>query len=61
MKTVLTLGIGFWLGRQIYINYDKKTARQKEEHLKKRLLSFLEDHKFSKSESTKHANNIMGN
>ena len=26
MRTVITLAIGFWLGRQTYIKYDKQTA-----------------------------------
>lgn len=60
MKTILTLGVGFWLGRQIYINYDKRTAHRKEAQLKKRLQSFLEDNDFTKTESEKHINRIVG-
>lgn len=60
MKTILTLGVGFWLGRQIYINYDKRTALRKEAQLKKRLLDFLEENDFSKAESKKHLNRIVG-
>ena len=60
MKTIITLGIGFWLGRQIYINYDKKESRQKEARLKKRLLDFLEVNNFSKIESKKQAKTILG-
>lgn len=60
MKTILTLGVGFWLGRQIYINYDKRTALRKEAELKKRLLDFLEENDFSKAESKKHLNRIVG-
>ena len=60
MKTIITLGIGFWLGRQIYINYDKKESRQKEARLKKRLLDFLEVNNFSKTESKKQAKTILG-
>ncbi|TGV03636.1 hypothetical protein [Flavivirga rizhaonensis] len=59
MKTIITLGIGFWLGRQIYINYDKKESRQKEARLKKRLLDFLEVNNFSKTESKKQAKKIL--
>ena len=43
MRTVITLAIGFWLGRQNYIKYDKQTALKKEEKIKNRLKSFLED------------------
>lgn len=60
MKTILTLGVGFWLGRQIYINYDKRTVLRKEAQLKKRLQSFLEDNDFTKTESKKHINRIVG-
>tara|TARA_R110002094_G_scaffold59622_1_gene70437 strand:+ start:148 stop:330 length:183 start_codon:yes stop_codon:yes gene_type:complete len=60
MKTILTLGVGFWLGRQIYINYDKRTALRKEAQLKKRLRDFLEDNDFTKTESKKHINRIVG-
>jgi len=60
MKTILTLGVGFWLGRQIYINYDKRTALKKEAQLKARLQQFLEDNDFSKTESKKQSNRIVG-
>lgn len=60
MKTILTLGIGFWLGRQIYVNYDKRTALKKEAQLKGRLQKFLEENNFSKTESKKQSNRIVG-
>ncbi|MEQ3656522.1 MAG: hypothetical protein ABNH00_11715 [Dokdonia sp.] len=60
MKTILTLGVGFWLGRQLYINYDKRTALKKEAQLKARLQQFLEDHNFSKAESKKQSNRLVG-
>ncbi len=60
MKTILTLGVGFWLGRQIYVNYDKRTALKKEAQLKARLRKFLEDNDFSKTESKKQSNRIIG-
>tara|TARA_R110002049_G_scaffold113040_3_gene263077 strand:+ start:4092 stop:4274 length:183 start_codon:yes stop_codon:yes gene_type:complete len=60
MKTILTLGAGFWLGRQIYVNYDKRTVLKKEAQLKARLQKFLEDNDFSKTESKKQSNRIIG-
>ena len=60
MKTVITLGVGFWLGRQIYINYDKKTALKKEKEVKQRLVEFLEAQDFSKSDTIKFSNKILG-
>jgi hypothetical protein len=59
MKTILTLGVGFWLGRQMYVNYDKRTALKKEAALKARLQKFLEDNNFSKTESKKQSNRIV--
>ncbi|GER60112.1 MULTISPECIES: hypothetical protein [Flavobacteriaceae] len=59
MKTILTLGVGFWLGRQLYINYDKRTALRKEAQLKARLQQFLEQNDFSKTDSKKHSNTIF--
>ncbi|WP_010520472.1 hypothetical protein [Aquimarina agarivorans] len=60
MKTILTLGVGFWLGRQLYINYDKQEALQREAKIKKRLTSFLETNGFSKAELKKYSNKIIG-
>lgn len=60
MKTILTLGVGFWLGRQIYINYDKRIALKKEAQLKARLQKFLEENDFTKAESQKQKNRILG-
>jgi len=60
MKTILTLSVGFWLGRQLYINYDKRTALKKEAQLKARLQQFLEDNNFSKTESKKQSNRLVG-
>jgi ribosomal protein S3 len=60
MKTILTLGVGFWLGRQIYVNYDKRTALKKEAQIKARLQKFLEDNDFSKTEIKKQSNRIIG-
>ena len=60
MKTILTLGVGFWLGRKIYINYDKRTALKGQAQLKTRLQKYLEDNDFSKAESKKQSNRIIG-
>lgn len=60
MKTILTLSVGFWLGRQLYINYDKKEALKREVQVKKRLVDFLETNRFSKSDTTKYVTKIIG-
>ena len=61
MKTIITLGVGFWLGRQLYINYDKKEALEKEQAIKKRLAIFLKENQFSTSELKQHSKKIIGN
>lgn len=60
MKTILTLSVGFWLGRQLYINYDKKEALKREAQVKKRLVDFLETNRFSQSDTTKYVTKIIG-
>ena len=60
MRTVITLAIGFWLGRQIYIKYDKQTTLKKEEKIKNRLKSFLEDNGLTKSEVKETTEEIIG-
>ena len=50
MKTVAALAIGFWLGRQLYINYDRQQAIQKEAAVKRRLKNALGDLGISKAE-----------
>ena len=51
MRTVISLAVGFWLGRQIYLKYSKEEALQKERRLKERLKKLLEDTGLSKSEA----------
>lgn len=60
MKTILTLGVGIWLGRQIYTNYEKRSTLRKEAQLKARLLQFLEANNFSTTESAIHSKQIIG-
>jgi hypothetical protein len=59
MKTILTLSIGFWLGRQLYNNYDKHNALNREGLTKARLQEFLEQNDFSKTDSKKYSNSIF--
>ena len=60
MRTVIALAIGFWVGRQIYINFDKEEARQKEKEAKKRLNQFLEENGLTVKEAKAQANEILG-
>ena len=50
MKTVAALAVGFWLGRQLYINYDRQQAIQREAAVKRRLKNVLADFGISKTE-----------
>ena len=60
MKTIITLAVGFWLGRQIYIKYDKEQAKEMEEGVKKRLQSFLEENGLTKTEVKETTEEIIG-
>lgn len=60
MKTIITLAVGFWLGRQIYIKYDKEEAKKMEEGVKNRLQSFLKDNGLSKIEVKETTEDIIG-
>jgi len=60
MKTIITLAVGFWLGRQIYIKYDKEQAKEMEEGMKKRLQSFLKENGLTKTEVKETTEDIIG-
>jgi len=60
MKTIITLAVGFWLGRQIYIKYDKEQAKEMEEGMKKRLQSFLKENGLTKTEVKETTEEIIG-
>jgi hypothetical protein len=59
MRTVITLAVGFWLGRSIYINYDKETAKKKEEAVKNRLKNVLSEYGLSKTEVKEKVGKII--
>ncbi len=50
MRTVITLAVGFWLSRQIYIKYDKGKMKKKEDQVKSRLEAFLKENGLTKTE-----------
>lgn len=60
MRTVITLAVGFWLGRSIYINYDRETAKKKEDAIKKRLKKVLSEYGLSSSEVKETTQEIIG-
>ena len=61
MRTIITLGVGFWLGRQLYINHDKRVARAKETRLKQRLISFLKEKDLDLKNAQKQADQLLSN
>ncbi len=60
MRTVLTLAIGFWLGRSIYINYDKAQALKKEASIKKKLKNLLTEYGVTGSEAERATAEVVG-
>ena len=59
MKTIITLAIGFWIGRQMYINYNKKEAKRKETELKERLQKFLVGNGITRREAKKQSEQLI--
>ena len=59
MRTVITLAVGFWLGRQVYIKYDKKKVQQREQQVKSRLETFLKQNGLTKTEVNSTINEII--
>lgn len=60
MRTILALGVGFWMGRMVYINFDKKEAQEKENQVKRKLNSFLNENGLSQKEAERKAQEIIG-
>ena len=50
MRTVVTLAVGFWLGRQIYVRYDREKVKKKEEQVKSRLEAFLKENGLNRTQ-----------
>lgn len=61
MRTIITLGIGFWMGRQLYINHDKRVTSAREAKLKQRLVAFLKEKDLKQNQIEKQANQLLGN
>ena len=60
MKSIMSLALGFWIARQIYINHDKEKSMQKEARMKNKLKKFLSDHGLSLAEANKQTEEIIG-
>ncbi len=58
-NTLLPLAIGILIGRQLYINYDKKEARKKEAQLQKRLIDALKNIGLSSREADTRTRRIL--
>ena len=59
MKTIIALAVGFWIGRQIYIHFDKEEARKKEAAVKRRLKKFLEENGLTGKEAGQQSEEIV--
>ena len=60
MKTVFTLGLGFWLGRQIYERYHTGKAQKKYAKQKARLTAYLETYDLGQGELKQQVQHILG-
>ncbi|WP_232657144.1 hypothetical protein [Tenacibaculum maritimum] len=49
------------MGRQLYINHDKRVARAREAKLKQRLIAFLKEKDPNQTQIEKQANQLLGN
>lgn len=59
MRTIITLAIGFYFGREIYLKHDKQKVMEKEEAIKQKLKSFLYDSGMTRAEAKETANEIV--
>lgn len=59
MRTIITLAIGYWIARQIYVNFDKEQSRIKETKTKKRLTAFLKQNGLTQSEADTQTRRIL--
>ena len=60
MKIILALGVGFFIGRQIYSNYNQGETKKKEEEAKKKLSAFLEEKGLTHHEIKTQTKDILG-
>ena len=59
MREIIALSVGFLIARQIYVNLDKRQAKKKEQHLKKRLSQFLKKEGIDSANVKRELNEIM--
>lgn len=59
MRTVITLAVGIYLGRQLYLYCDSVKARQKQEAFKKKLSEILQRSGVSKEDVEKHMEDAL--
>ncbi len=60
MRTLISLAVGFWLGRKLYLQYDKEEALKKEQALKDRLKKVLEESGLTKTEAQEQTSELLG-
>lgn len=59
MRSIITLTMGFLMARYIYLNVDKKVARQKEAQIRESLENVLEKVGLSKKEAQSQSEDIL--
>lgn len=59
MKSLITFALGFIIARQVYINFDKQEARNKEAKLKQKVEDLLEDIGLSKKEAKEQSQQLL--
>ncbi len=59
MRAVFTFALGFIIARQVYINFDKQEARNKETKLKQKIDSVLKDIGLSPKEIKEQTHKIL--
>ena len=58
MRTILALAIGFWISRQLYLNYDKKKSQKREIQIRKQLLRLLKEQGMNEAEIESVINSV---
>jgi hypothetical protein len=60
MKSLFTFALGLIIARQVYINFDKVEAREKEARVKGKLQGLLKDIGLTSAEAKAESEEILG-
>ena len=59
MKTILYVGVGFYLARALYLKYDKNQRASYQKQVQKRLDHFLKQQHFTEAERQRYISQIL--